>query len=138
MCDYDSKIKVFSLESSVEDFMLLAVTLLLKCCRFNVPAAVDVVRLFLPDLVVFTVSLLTMMINIGVVVKLKPGDGKRDSRVNGESTTEEDEPSEVEARHVPTDSERGTFSLCVRCVCVYKLTLLLCVVVISDQLISLC
>ena len=91
---------------------------MLKYCRLKVPA-VDVVRLLLPDLIVFAVSLLTMIIDIVVVVKLKPGDGSRASGVNGESTTEEDEATEVEARHVPADSERGTFSLCVRCVYVY-------------------
>ena len=99
--------------------MLLEVTLLLKYCRFEVPA-VDVVRLLLPDLIVFTVSLLTMIIDIVVVVKLKPGDGKRATGVDGESTTGEDEVTEVEARHVPADSERGTFSLCVHCICVYS------------------
>lgn len=83
-----------------------------------VPAG-DVVRLFLPDPIVFTVSLLTLIIDIVVVVKLKPGDDKRAAAGSGESTTEENEITEVEARHVPTDSERGTFSpLCTLHLCI--------------------
>ena len=84
--------------------------------RFDIDA-VDVVRLLLPDVIVFIVSLVTLIIDILVVVKLRPGDALKDTGARGGSLTEEEtgDTGTVEARHL--DSERGTCRLCV-CVCV--------------------
>lgn len=66
------------------------------------------VRLLLPDLVVFAASLLTLIVDIFVVKKLKPGDSQKAER---RSTTDEHEETNVEARHVSEDGERGTSPL---------------------------
>ena len=89
------------------------ISLLIPCeHRFNVPA-IDVVRLLLPDVIVFIASLFALIVNIVTVVKLRPpssgtAQGGGESGSNGASIENEDEEhTEIEAQHV--DSERGTY-----------------------------
>ena len=78
--------------------------------RLDIPSE-DVARQFVLDLGVFLVSLITLVIDIFVVVKLRPPSdagatesGKGQGGANG--TDDNEEETEIEARHV--DSERGT------------------------------
>lgn len=63
----------------------------------------------------FIVSLLTLIIDVFVVIKLKPGDGKNITGASELSLTEDVDVAEVEAR--PVDSGRGVFSFKLSTVC---------------------
>ena len=83
-------------------------------CRFDIPGE-DVARQFVLDLGVFLVSLITLVVDIFVVVKLRPptlkatpttGSGDRQGGANGTATVDDNkEETEIEAHHV--DHERG-------------------------------
>ena len=82
--------------------------------RLDIPGE-DVARQFVLDLGVFIVSLITLVVDVVVVVKLKlpthkdaatTGSGDRQDGANGTGTVDDNkEETEIEARHV--DNERG-------------------------------
>jgi hypothetical protein len=86
---------------------------MLRTSRLNVPGE-DVARQFVLDLGVFLVSLVTLVIDVFVVVKLRPpapttanGSGDGQGGANATTTVDDDkEETEIEAHHV--DNERGT------------------------------
>ena len=99
--------------------------------RLNIPGE-DVARQFVLDLGVFLVSLVTLVIDIFVVVKLRPpkpaaaaGSGDGQGGANGTTTGDDDkEGTEIEAHHV--DSESGIYCKDA-CIAIYWICMFTCV-----------